>query len=72
MPSTCAVRSLETISGRRAGLVPRDLAERLARFVEESLLALRLGRQRGLAYELERALELLGRELLQPGVPARS
>src|SRR5262249_37973345 len=61
------LEALETLVGRRAGLVPQDLAEHVARLVEESLLSLRLCRLLGLRHELERALELRGCELLQLG-----
>src|SRR5262249_22114604 len=61
------LEALETLIGRRAGLVPQDLAEHRARLVEEPLLSLRLRRLLGLRHELECALELRGRELLQLG-----
>src|SRR5262249_49002421 len=61
-------QGLETLVGRRAGLALRDLFQRAARLVEKAALPLRRGRQRSLLDEVERTLELRGREPLQLGI----
>src|SRR5262249_20078619 len=61
----CAPIRAGEVVGRPTRL---DLAEGPARLVEESLLPIRLAHQGALAHEIERALELFHRELVELGV----